>query len=110
MRADAILTNMTVGLCPLNCEFDNCNDQEHDAMATPGGNDGGEERTCAWGSAGCEAHNCSTSFTPEEGRALDQVLPLLDGKAIRALEAQYAVFTVNQERETIQMPRDVSAS
>jgi hypothetical protein len=100
-RAEALLAGLESMICSLNCEFDCSSSVSHVLHEEPGGNDGGEEHTCAWSANGCRDHFCDASATdlPE----LESLLRGMSGPTLSDLAQSHSSMSLNAERNSAQV-------
>lgn len=84
--------------CTTNCEFSGCADGRHNNYEQAGGNDGGEEHSCAWSLNQCGDHNCNPDFA-----SLGGLLQSLNAGELSALAAADSRVRFNFARSAIQV-------
>lgn len=103
-RVEAILKRLPLPQdeCPSNCEFTPCTGGAHKNAAHAQGNDAGEIHSCATSAGGCEDHACNFLFMLDV-RVLEELLPILDAKALMAMDRKYQQVSLNTKRSAVQV-------
>lgn len=102
VRVESALAAVGAMACNKNCEFDCDSAGEHRNSMHWGGNDGGEEHSCAASVNSCRDHTCSATQT-QGLQELETLLPTLDGDMLKQLMRSHQNIALNMERHAVQV-------